>query len=177
MQFSYIAKHPFYVLLAPTPEVQAAWLLALRQASIPRATLLNRLYETGDMPQVVKECCDQTSLCFPTTSAAVISSSSFIRLETATPVGSASPAPPTDAITTITTHSAIAAETTLIPAVNGGKSRRNSVAAGRTSVAAGGGGGGRKSLVMTPVNGLSPDASPLRSTFGMTSSPREVDTA
>jgi hypothetical protein len=87
---AYIARHPWYVLLAPTPEVHAAWCAALLQASIPRGALLNKLQATGAMDDVVAESAEQTQLCFPTAGGAVISSAACIRLD---PLGTAPAAP------------------------------------------------------------------------------------
>lgn len=81
VQHAYIAKYPFYVLLAPTPEVHKAWMEALNCASIPRASLLAKLNETGSMSSVLATCTEETKICFPTTSAAVISSSACLRLD------------------------------------------------------------------------------------------------
>ncbi|KAH7619297.1 hypothetical protein Ndes2526B_g06260 [Nannochloris sp. 'desiccata'] len=81
VQHAYIAKYPFYVLLAPTPEVHKAWMEALNCASIPRASLLAKLTETGSMSSVFATCTEETKICFPTTTAAVISSSECLRLD------------------------------------------------------------------------------------------------
>lgn len=81
VQHSYIAKHPFYVLMCPTTEACAAWMTALNQASIPRSTLLSKLYETGDLQEVVEGHEHDIKVSFPTTGAAVISSSGCVRLD------------------------------------------------------------------------------------------------
>ena len=81
VQHAYIAKHPFYVILAPTPEVHAAWVSALRQAAIPRSVLLSKLQSTGTIADVINECSEQTQLCFPTSGGMVISSAACIRLD------------------------------------------------------------------------------------------------
>lgn len=75
-----MAKHAFYVLLAPSPEVQTAWIAALRQASIPRSSLIDHLDRAGGISELVQECTTEMQLCFPTEGAAVLSSSGHVRL-------------------------------------------------------------------------------------------------
>jgi len=74
------------VLLAPTPEVHAVWLAALSQAAVPRASLLSQLKRVGALDETLKEFDDQTKVCFPTMGAAVISSSSCVRMDDQPPV-------------------------------------------------------------------------------------------
>jgi hypothetical protein len=77
---AYSAKHPFYVLQAPTAQVQEAWANALWQAAVPRGSLLAHLQRGGLLCDVVAEFAQQLQLCFPTADAAVLSSSGRARM-------------------------------------------------------------------------------------------------
>lgn len=50
--FAFTAKYPFFVLAAPSQEVQRAWVNALWQAAVPRAELVGTLQRAGLLASV-----------------------------------------------------------------------------------------------------------------------------
>lgn len=105
VQHAYVAKYPFYVLLAPTSEVHKAWLDALSSASIPRASLLAKLAETGALSSLHVTCMEEAKICFPTTSSAVIASSACLRLDSQPQELSAAPLSADAAVVVVATAS------------------------------------------------------------------------
>jgi hypothetical protein len=96
---AYTAKHEIAVLMAPSTDVHTAWVAALRQASIPRETLLDRLSRVeGFQTQVMNEQSQRLALAFPTQDSAVVSCPGHIRM---LPAGALPAAAATGAKTTL----------------------------------------------------------------------------
>eukprot|EP00887_Chlorella_sp_A99_P006323 scaffold3.g6323.t1 len=67
------SKHAFFVLAAPSTDVQSAWVNALWQAAIPRASLIQHLQAAGCLADVVAAYAAEVTACFPVADAAVLS--------------------------------------------------------------------------------------------------------
>lgn len=52
---AYSAKHPYYILTAPSSDVQQAWCNALWQAAVPRGSLISHLQKANRLADVVAE--------------------------------------------------------------------------------------------------------------------------
>ncbi|PRW60001.1 cytohesin-1 isoform X2 isoform B [Chlorella sorokiniana] len=79
--------HPFYVLAAPTQEVQMAWVNACWQAAIPRTDLIQHLEKAGKLADVLGSYAQGVQANFPVADAAVLSSGGRARTAAAANVG------------------------------------------------------------------------------------------
>lgn len=70
---AFTCKHPFYVLSAPSEEVQMAWVNAMFQAAIPRADLIQHLVAAGKLPEALAAYSSSIQNNFPVADAAVVS--------------------------------------------------------------------------------------------------------
>ncbi|KAI7841970.1 hypothetical protein COHA_004497 [Chlorella ohadii] len=72
--FAFSCDHPFYVLAAPSQEVQMAWVNACWQAAIPRTDLIQVLEKAGKLADVLGSYAHGVQANFPVADAAVLSS-------------------------------------------------------------------------------------------------------
>ncbi|KAL4859323.1 Sesquipedalian-1 [Chlorella vulgaris] len=85
---AFACQHPFYVLMAPSQEVQTAWCNALWQAAIPRADLVHHLGHAGMMASVLASYATNVQQSFPVADATVLSSGGRARTAALEDVGS-----------------------------------------------------------------------------------------
>ncbi|KAL4458474.1 hypothetical protein ABPG75_013339 [Micractinium tetrahymenae] len=85
---AFSCKHPFYVLSAPSQEVQMAWVNAMWQAAIPRADLIQQLSAAGKLADVLASYASNVQNNFPVADATVLSTGGRARTAALADVGS-----------------------------------------------------------------------------------------